>query len=68
MEPLDHSADPETVVEKLLEWYRQAGNQEYHDEKVSQLKHALRTSQQAVDAGGSEEEIIAALLRDIGHI
>ena len=41
---------------------------EYHGEKVSQLEHALQTAQQAVDAGGSEEEIVAALLHDIGHI
>ena len=68
MKPLDLSADPETVVEEILELYRQAGNQEYHGEKVSQLEHALQTAQQAVDAGGSEEEIIAALLHDIGHI
>ena len=68
MEPLDRSADSETVVEKLLELYRQAGNLEYHGEKVSQLEHALQTAQQAVDAGSTEEEIIAALLHDIGHI
>ena len=68
METLDLSADRETVVDKILGLYRQAGNQEYHGEKVSQLEHALQTAQQAVDAGGSEEEIIAALLHDIGHI
>ena len=68
MEPLARSRDPETVVNKLLELYRQAGNQEYHGEKVSQLEHALQTAQQAVDAPGSEEGIIAALLHDIGHI
>ena len=68
MKLLDLSADPETVVEKLLELYRQAGNQEYHGEKVSQLEHALQTAQQAVDADSSDEEIIAALLHDIGHI
>ena len=50
MEPLARSRDPETVVDKLLELYRQAGNQEYHGEKVSQLEHALQTAQQAVDA------------------
>ena len=68
MEPLVRSRDPETVVDKLLELYRQAGNQEYHGERVSQLEHALQTAQQAADAGGSDEEIIAALLHDIGHI
>ena len=68
MEPLDRSADPETVVDKLLELYRQAGDLEYHGEKVSQLEHALQTAQQAVDSGATEEEIIAALLHDIGHI
>jgi predicted HD phosphohydrolase len=68
MNSLDRSADLSSVVDKLLELYRQAGNQEYHGEKVSQLEHALQTAQQAVDAPGSEEEIIAALLHDIGHI
>ena len=68
MKPLARSADPETVVDNLLELYRQAGNQEYHGEKVSQLEHALQTAQQAMDAEGSKEEIIAALLHDIGHI
>ncbi len=68
MGPLDRLANPESVVDKLLELYRQAGDMEYHGERVSQLEHALQTAQQAVDARGSEEEIIAALLHDIGHI
>ena len=68
MEPLARSRDPEIVVNKLLELYRQAGNQEYHGEKVSQLEHALQTAQQAADSAGTDEEIIAALLHDIGHI
>ena len=68
MEPLDLSADLETIVDQILGLYRQAGNQEYHGEKVSQLEHALQTAQQAKDAAGTEEEIIAALLHDIGHI
>ena len=68
MELLDCSGNPETVVDKLLGLYRRAGDQEYHGEKVSQLEHALQTAQQAVDAGGCNEEIIAALLHDIGHI
>ena len=68
MNSLDRSADLSSVVDKLLELYRQAGNQEYHGEKVSQLEHALQTAQQAADSAGTAEEIIAALLHDIGHI
>ena len=68
MEMLDRSAVPETIVDKILGLYRQAGNQEYHGEKVSQLEHALQTAQKAMDAEGSDEEVIAALLHDIGHI
>ena len=68
MEPLELSGSPETIVDKILGLYRQAGNQEYHGEKVSQLEHALQTAQQAMDVEGSDEEIIAALLHDIGHI
>jgi predicted HD phosphohydrolase len=68
MNSLDRSADLSSVVDKLLELYRQAGDLEYHGEKVSQLEHALQTAQQAVDSGATDEEIIAALLHDIGHI
>ena len=52
MNSLDRSADLSSVVDKLLELYRQAGDLEYHGEKVSQLEHALQTAQQAVDSGG----------------
>ncbi len=68
MEPIAHSIDPHAVVDNVLDLLRRAGNQEYRGEKVSQLEHALQTAQQAVDAAGSEEEIIAALLHDIGHM
>ena len=68
MGPLDRPANPGDVVDKVIGLYREAGDMEYHGEKVSQLEHALQTAQQAVDAGGSEEEIVAALLHDIGHI
>lgn len=68
MGQLDRPANPGDVVDKILGLYRQAGDIEYHGEKVSQLEHALQTAQKAVDAGGREEEIIAALLHDIGHI
>jgi putative nucleotidyltransferase with HDIG domain len=37
-------------------------------ELVSQLAHALQSAKLAVDAGGDEETIIAALLHDIGHL
>ena len=53
MESLARYSDPEIVVDKLLELYRQAGELEYHGERVSQLEHALRTAQQAACALGS---------------
>ena len=60
--------DPASVANQVLELLRSAGEMEYHGERVSQLEHALQAAQIARDEGGSDEEIIAALLHDIGHI
>lgn len=60
--------DPLSTASRVLDFLRDAGDMEYHGEKVSQLEHALQAAHQATLDGGSEEEIIAALLHDIGHI
>ena len=66
--PKPKSSPPEAVAGRVLGLYRDLGDMEYHGEAVSQLEHALQTAQIARDEGGSDEEIIAALLHDIGHI
>ena len=56
------------IVDSLLELLSTAGQAAYHGEKVSQLEHALQTADLARREGGSEEEVLAALLHDIGHV
>ncbi len=66
---LEPSAEaPEAIADRLLALYRGLGDAEYHGEAVSQLEHALQTAHLARDEGGTDEEVIAALLHDIGHI
>ena len=60
--------DPQATAERVLEFFSRAGDMEYHGEQVSQLEHALQAAFLARQDGGSEEEVIAALLHDIGHI
>ena len=56
------------TVGKLLDLLSTAGQAEYHGESVSQLEHALQAADLARSEGGSEEEIMAALLHDLGHM
>ena len=67
-DPGPESSSPEAIAGRVLGLYRDLGDMEYHGEAVSQLEHALQTAQIARDEGGSDEEVIAALLHDIGHI
>ena len=62
------TADPQVTAEQVLDFLSAAGETEYHGEQVSQLEHALQAAHLAREDGGSDEEIIAALLHDIGHI
>ena len=62
------SNDPDSTVDMIINLYQTAGTDEYHGENVSQLDHALQAAQLARDAGHVDEEVIAALLHDIGHI
>ncbi len=62
------TADPQATANRVLDFLNGAGEMEYHGEQVSQLEHALQAAHLASEDGGSDEEIIAALLHDIGHI
>ena len=62
------TADPEATTDRVLDLLSTAGQMEYHGEQVSQLEHALQTAHLAGEDGGNEQEVIAALLHDIGHI
>ncbi|MCB9492748.1 MAG: HD domain-containing protein [Epsilonproteobacteria bacterium] len=56
------------VVDKIFSVLTIGAEQDYIGEDVSQLEHALQAAYLAVQAGGTQEQIIAALLHDIGHL
>ena len=60
--------DPATAADRVLNLLSTSGQAEYHGEQVSQLEHALQAAHLAAEDDGDEQEIIAALLHDIGHI
>ncbi len=62
------TADPAATADRVIDFYSAEGQAEYHGERVSQLEHALQAAHNARQDGGSDQEIIAALLHDIGHI
>ena len=62
------TADPAATADRVFDLLTTAGEMEYHGERVSQLEHALQAAHLAGKDGGDEQEIIAALLHDIGHI
>jgi len=60
---------PEDAVKELREIYTGAvGQTQYEKAVITQLEHALQSAQQAELNGGSEEQIVAALVHDIGHL
>ena len=62
------TADPAATADRVIDFYSTEGQAEYHGERVSQLEHALQAAHNARQDGGTDQEIIAALLHDIGHI
>ena len=62
------TADPAATTDRVLDLLSTSGQMEYHGEQVSQLEHALQAAHLAGEDGGNEQEIIAALLHDIGHV
>jgi predicted HD phosphohydrolase len=62
------TADPAATADRVLDFLSTAGQAEYHGERVSQVEHALQAAYNARQDGGSDQEIIAALLHDLGHI
>jgi len=59
-------AEPNNQVD-LLFAYLTANGQSFYDEIVTQLQHALQCAENATIDAGSDSEVAAALLHDIGH-
>lgn len=56
------------LVESIFALYKSSGHADYIGESVSMLEHALQAANCAQLAKSSEEEILAALFHDIGHL
>ncbi|EXJ77964.1 hypothetical protein A1O3_09123 [Capronia epimyces CBS 606.96] len=54
-------------IKELFHFITIQGDGDYIGERVSQLEHSLQTAQRAVDAGVSDETVLAALLHDVGR-
>ncbi len=61
------SGAKEKFVDDLFAWLSRAGAVHY-DEQVTQLQHALQTAELAHQEHATEQDIVAALLHDIGHL
>ncbi len=62
------TTNTETIVDDVLQLFRNRGDSQYGEESVSQLDHALQTAALAVAGGADSSLISAALLHDIGHL
>jgi phosphonate degradation associated HDIG domain protein len=56
------------AIDALRRLYAAAEDAEYIGEAVSQLAHALQAAELAHAAGASDDEVLAALLHDVGHL
>ncbi len=59
------NSDP---IQVILSAFEERGQGRYGSEEVSQLEHALQCATLAVEDGASNQQIVAALLHDLGHI
>jgi predicted HD phosphohydrolase len=56
------------AVDALRNLYGRAERAEYIGEAVSQLAHALQAAHLARSAGACDDEVLASLLHDVGHL
>src|SRR5215510_8524590 len=56
------------VCHEVFALLEHRGEGKYFGEDVTQIQHALQTAHLASSAGSADEEVLAALLHDIGHL
>lgn len=56
------------IADQLLTLLAEEGHDAYFGEDVTELEHALQTAFLAESSGAGEEQVVAALLHDIGHL
>jgi [1-hydroxy-2-(trimethylamino)ethyl]phosphonate dioxygenase len=65
---MNNHAGRRTIVEQILQLFRERGDSEYGGEAVTQLEHALQAAHFARKTGAGAALETAALLHDIGHL
>lgn len=58
----------DAAIEEIFDVFRNAGERDYGDERITQTAHALQCGWLAEKAGADAALITAALLHDIGHL
>lgn len=56
------------IIKSITDIFEKRGKDQYGVEEVNQLQHALQCGLLAQDAKAKNQQIVAALLHDIGHI
>jgi phosphonate degradation associated HDIG domain protein len=57
-----------TIVDELFHLFGSLGHTAYFGEAVSQTEHALQSAHLAESEWAPDEQIVAALLHDVGHL
>lgn len=56
------------IIKTIETFFSDRGHEQYAKEMVSQLQHALHCASLAENDGAPPQQIVAALLHDVGHI
>ncbi len=56
------------VIEEIIHLYHLHAQSDYIGEPITQLEHSLQCADWALKAKATEEEVLAALFHDIGHL
>eukprot|EP00405_Crypthecodinium_cohnii_P045861 CAMPEP_0206572084 /NCGR_PEP_ID=MMETSP0325_2-20121206/28026_1 /ASSEMBLY_ACC=CAM_ASM_000347 /TAXON_ID=2866 /ORGANISM="Crypthecodinium cohnii, Strain Seligo" /LENGTH=221 /DNA_ID=CAMNT_0054076203 /DNA_START=73 /DNA_END=738 /DNA_ORIENTATION=- len=60
--------DVQKAVESVFKLFERQGQGDYVGEAVSQIEHGLQAADLAAKSGFGPEEVLAALLHDVGHL
>lgn len=56
------------VIDQIFVLFAEKGDNAYFGEAISELEHALQAAHLATSSGANNDQIVAALLHDIGHL
>jgi len=56
------------VIQQIFDLFASKGQGAYFGEAVSEMEHALQTAHLAETSGADTDQVVAALLHDVGHL